>query len=210
MMALIEFTDNYEDLSTDVGFQFKFYCERCGNGYMSEFRAYAVGRAAGLLRAAGSLLGGLTRRAADSAYEVQRAVGGPAHDKALKEAVVEVRPHFHQCSRCGEWVCDVCWNEARGLCERCAPDTQEELAAAQQEKLLDEVRERVAETEYAAEVNVADTAVTTCPHCGAKVSGGKFCNECGKALVAEKVCPKCGAENEADAKFCSECGEELA
>jgi len=34
-MGAIEFTDNYQDLSTDKGFQFKFCCERCGNGYMS-------------------------------------------------------------------------------------------------------------------------------------------------------------------------------
>jgi hypothetical protein len=209
-MPLIEFTDNYEDLSTDVGFQFKFYCERCGNGYMSEFRPYGAGRAVGLLGAMGSLLGGRAARVADSAYEVQRAVGGPAHDRALKEAVQEVRPHFHQCSRCGEWVCDVCWNASRGLCEQCAPDTQEELAAAQQEKMIEQMRERVADTDYAEQINVADTAVTTCPHCGATVSGGKFCNECGKPLVAERVCGKCGASNEADAKFCSECGERFA
>lgn len=209
-MSLIEFTDNYEDLSTDVGFQFKFYCERCGNGYMSEFRPYGAGRAAGLLGAVGSLLGGRAARVADSAYEVQRAVGGPAHDRALKEAVEQVRPHFHQCSRCGEWVCDVCWNASRGLCEQCAPDTQEELAAAQQEQTIEQMRERVADTDYAEQINVADTAVTTCPHCGAKVSGGKFCNECGKPLVAERVCGKCGASNEADAKFCSECGERFA
>jgi len=209
-MPLIEFTDNYEDLSTDVGFQFKFYCERCGNGYMSEFSPYSMGRMTGLLRAAGGLLGGTAARAADTAYEVQRAVGGPAHDNALKQAVTEVRPHFHQCSRCGEWVCDECWNATRGLCENCAADVQEELAAAQQEQMLEQVRERVRETNYAEQINVADTAMTACPHCGAKVSGGKFCNECGKPLVMETACPKCGAKNDADAKFCSECGERLA
>ena len=32
-MARIEFTDNYQDLSTAIGFQFKFLCESCGNGY---------------------------------------------------------------------------------------------------------------------------------------------------------------------------------
>ena len=37
-MATIEFTGNYEDLSTDKGYQFKFFCEKCGNGYMSSFR----------------------------------------------------------------------------------------------------------------------------------------------------------------------------
>ncbi len=178
-MPLIEFTDNYEDLSTDTGFQFKFYCQRCGNGYMSEFRPFAAGRAAGMLQALGGLLGGRVASAGHSAYEIQRMVGGPAHDNALAQAVAEVKPHFHQCSRCGAWVCDGCWNAQRGLC---APDLQEELAAAQQERRLEEVRERVAETSYAGQVNVTDTAVTACPHCGAKVSSGKFCNQCGEKL----------------------------
>ncbi len=208
-MGFIEFTDNYEDLSTDTGFQFKFYCERCGNGYMSGFRPYAAGRAAGLLRAAGNLFGGLTRRMGDTAYDIQRAVGGPAHDKALKDAVQQVRVRFHQCSRCGEWVCDQCWNAERSLCENCAPDAQEELAAMQAEATVEQLRERVAETDYASDTNVADTAVAQCPHCGAKVTGGKFCNECGKPLAPQVVCPKCGAENPAGAGFCSECGEKL-
>lgn len=69
-MDIIEFTDNYEDLSTDTGFQFKFYCERCGNGYMSEFRPSPAGRATGLLRAAGGLLGGMTGKVGDTVYEI--------------------------------------------------------------------------------------------------------------------------------------------
>ena len=89
-MALIQFTDNYEDLSTDVGFQFKFYCERCGNGYMSEFHPFGAGRAVGFLRAVSDLVG-RGHNVADSAYEIQRAVGGPAHDNALKTAVAEVK-----------------------------------------------------------------------------------------------------------------------
>lgn len=207
-MALIQFTDNYEDLSTDVGFQFKFYCERCGNGYMSEFHPYGAGRAAGLLRAVSDLVGrgyGI----AQSAYEVQRAIGGPAHDNALKTAVAEVKPHFHQCSRCGEWLCDVCWNESVGLCERCAPDTTEEIAAMQQEARIEQLRERINNTDYISQINVKDDAVVLCPHCGAKAAGGKFCNECGKPLSASLECPKCGSENQAGARFCSECGEKL-
>lgn len=208
-MALIEFTDNYEDLSTDAGFQFKFFCERCGNGYMSEFRPFHAGRAAGMLSALTGLLG-RGSEIADSAYELQRAVGGPAHDKALCEAVAEVRPHFHQCSRCGEWVCDVCWNATVSLCEECAPDTQEELAAMQQQRRLEQLQERVEETDYASGINVRDTAVVVCPHCGAKAAGGKFCNQCGRPLTTTIKCPKCKVQNPANAKFCSECGEALS
>ncbi len=208
-MAVIEFTDNYDDLSTDQGFQFKFYCERCGNGYMSEFQGFTAGKATGLFRAAAGLLGGSAHRIADSAYEIQRAIGGPAHDRALKAAIAEIRPHFHQCSRCGEWVCDVCWNASVALCENCAPDTQEEIAAMQQEARLEQLRERIENTDYSSEINVEDEAVVFCPHCGEKAAGGKFCNECGKPLKTVTECENCGSENPADAKFCSECGESL-
>ena len=55
-MALIQFTDNYDDLSTDQGFQFKFYCERCGNGFLGEFQGSAPEAATGFLRAVGGCL----------------------------------------------------------------------------------------------------------------------------------------------------------
>ena len=42
-MTLIQFTENHEDLSTDQGYQFKFFCDRCRNGYMSSFQASALG-----------------------------------------------------------------------------------------------------------------------------------------------------------------------
>lgn len=80
----------------------------------------------------------------------------------------------------------------------------------QQEARLEQLRERVAETDYASQINVADTAVVVCPHCGAKSAGGKFCNECGRPMAAAAACPKCGAENPPSSKFCSECGERLA
>ena len=44
-MGLIQFVQNYDDLSTDRGYQFKFYCDRCGNGHMSRFEASVVGTA---------------------------------------------------------------------------------------------------------------------------------------------------------------------
>lgn len=36
------------------GFQFEFFCDKCGNGHMSPFIASKVGVATGILRAAGS------------------------------------------------------------------------------------------------------------------------------------------------------------
>ncbi|GAC1371841.1 MAG: hypothetical protein NVSMB30_11900 [Hymenobacter sp.] len=58
MSNLIQFVANHDDLSTDKGFQFKFYCDKCHNGYMSRFRTNALGMAGSLLNAAGSLFGG--------------------------------------------------------------------------------------------------------------------------------------------------------
>src|SRR5258706_15786071 len=131
-MAVIEFTGNYQDLSTDKGYQFKFFCEKCGNGYMSSFKTSTMGMAASAVEVAGSLFGGIFGRAASGAYEVQRAVGGAAHDAAIEEAVAEIAPLFKQCTRCGHWVCEpVCFNRKAQLCETGAPDLQEELAAAQ-------------------------------------------------------------------------------
>jgi hypothetical protein len=31
-MGKVDFTGNYDDLSTDRGYRFKFYCEKCGKG----------------------------------------------------------------------------------------------------------------------------------------------------------------------------------
>ena len=56
------------------------------------------------------------------------------------------------------------------------------------------------------EEKAKQTIITACPHCGAKVGGGKFCPECGKPLASEKFCTNCGAKLEAGAKFCAECG----
>ena len=36
-MTMQPFTDNYEDNSTEAGFQFTFYCDLCHEGYKSKF-----------------------------------------------------------------------------------------------------------------------------------------------------------------------------
>lgn len=64
-MDAIEFTRNYTDHSTDRGFQFEFQCDRCGNGYKTQFQAWALGNVSGALDAASSLFGGVFGRAAD-------------------------------------------------------------------------------------------------------------------------------------------------
>src|SRR6185295_1223507 len=206
-MASIPFTGNYEDLSTDRGYQFKFFCEKCGNGYMSSFKASTVGMIGSAARAAGSLFGGIFSHVADSSYEVQRAVGGGAHDSALKEAVQEISPIFKQCTRCGKWVCEpVCWNKKAGLCETCAPDLDEEMAAAQAEAAREQIQVKARTVDWLKNRNVAQVSGAVCPQCGVKTQGGKFCHECGATLAASRKCGQCGHQAEGSPKFCPECG----
>jgi hypothetical protein len=206
-MARIEFTDNYEDLSTESGYQFKFVCESCGNGYMSSYKASKSGMATGLLRGAGSMLGGFMGSASRGAEDLRDLVSGPAHDHALQEAVEEIRPLFVQCRRCGQWVCrEICWNSERGLCTGCAPVTQREIGSIQARLTVEQAEERLRGQDLTAGLNLADTAVVVCPACGVENEGGKFCQECGASLTARGECPRCGTKLKSGAKFCPECG----
>jgi double zinc ribbon protein len=213
-MSLIQFVANYDDLSTDRGYQFKFYCDKCRNGYMSEFQANLTGMAGGLLRAAGNLFGGVLGRVGNSTYEIQRAVGGKEHDDALLKAVEEGKKHFQQCSRCGHWVCpEACWNQARGLCESCAPDEKETLAAAQAQVVSDQIYQKARETNLVGHIDMnqkASAESSLCPACGAKTTGSKFCPECGGPLASTVSCKKCGAKNPASASFCPDCGTKMS
>lgn len=207
-MSAIPFTGNHEDLSTDRGYQFKFYCEKCNAGYMSSFRTSKVGAIASAARVAGGLFGGILGRVGDSAYEVQRAVGGAAHDAALKEAVAEIAPKFKQCTRCGDYVCEpICWNRKAGLCETCAPDLDEEMAAAQAEAAREQIHEKARTVDWTKQRDIRKVSGTVCPDCGAKTQGGKFCGECGGTLAAKRGCAECGHEAEGSPKFCPECGQ---
>ena len=214
-MALIQFVSNYDDLSTDRGYQFKFHCDRCGNGHMSEFKTSAIGTAGSVLRAASDLFGGWLGSAANSSYEIQRAVGGRAHDQALKDAVHTAKDHFKQCSRCGKWVCpEVCWNHMAGQCEECAPDYVEEFASAHAQAKAtaarDQLHMKATQTDYVSEVNMKAGAIQStrgivrCA-CG-QIVNGKFCSGCGKPARRLSCCGECGAALNEEVKFCPECG----
>jgi hypothetical protein len=206
-MAKIAFTNNYQDLSSQTGFQFKFFCEKCGNGYMSAFQPNRLGNAAAAANAAASFLGGIFGKAASSAHHLQSMVAGPQHDAALNNAVEEIAPIFKQCTRCGNWVCEpVCWNKRAGLCENCAPDLDEEIASAQAMAAKQQATQKAYQTDYLGDRNLSQTVAVHCPECGAKAQGGKFCPECGHALAVKRKCGKCGAVAEGSPKFCAECG----
>ena len=206
----IEFVQNFSDLSTDKGYQFKFFCDKCGNGYMSSFRASAIGIASSAAQVAGNLLGGIFGSVSSSSYEIQRAVGGPAHDKALEAAVAEMKPKFKQCSRCGKWVCgEVCWNHEQNLCTQCAPNLDGEIASAQAEAAREQAFEKARTVDWLKDRDISRKQAATCPSCGAQTQGGKFCPDCGANLSPSLTCGKCGTKVEGHPKFCPECGSKL-
>ena len=200
MSNMLQFVANYDDLSTDKGYQFKFHCDKCRNGYMSRYQTNTMGVASSLLSAAGSLFGGLFNDAGHAAYQVQRAVGGKAHDEALALAVQEGKQHFKQCTRCGQWVCpDVCWNHQAGLCETCAPDEQEELAAQQARATSEQIYTKTRAQDYTQELDfLSRGGIVQCPSCHARLAPGqKFCAACGHSVAAA---------TSAQGRFCTGCG----
>jgi membrane protease subunit (stomatin/prohibitin family) len=213
----IEFTRNNSDHSTDRGFQFEFFCDRCGTGYRTRFEPFALSTVSSALDAASSLFGGILNQAANLSERARSAAWQKAHDDAFVKAAEQLRPDFLQCPRCSSWVCKKsCWNARKGMCKNCAPDLSVEMAAAQASK----TREKIWES---AEVSQDDEKIVTdkktwqqgvsasCPSCHAPLAANaKFCPECGAKISAEKFCAECGAKLAAGAKFCPECGTKAA
>ncbi|GMA23528.1 hypothetical protein GCM10025864_12870 [Luteimicrobium album] len=209
MSQAIPFTDNYNDLSNSNGYQFEFRCERCGNGYRSAFQPDKAMTGRGLLRSLGDMVGGPLRDIGNAAddFVLNRGTNSSAKDRALAKAVAEISPEFTQCKACGDWVCrDACWNEPVGQCVRCAPPLHDELAKLQAEARRVQVRDRLAAADLLQGTDIASDVVATCPSCGARATGGKFCAECGSSLSRTSTCDGCSAELPDGARFCPECG----
>lgn len=210
----IEFVQNYTDHSTDRGFQFEFFCNRCGTGYRTRFKGWAVGNVSGVMDTASSLFGGIFGQAANLSERVRSSAWQKAHDEAFSDAANELKPSFVQCPRCSSWVCrKSCWNNPRGLCKSCAPDLAVEKSAAQSSKTVQEIWENAQssdEDKPMATQGWNETVKASCPQCNAPLAGNaKFCPECGAKISAEKHCTKCGVKLLPGAKFCPECGTKV-
>jgi RNA polymerase subunit RPABC4/transcription elongation factor Spt4 len=216
-MTTQPFTRNHRDHSNDTGFQFEFFCDKCGNGHRSSFQTSGVGLAASMLKAAGSLFGGSVSRAGWGADHVKDALRGPAWDGAFQKAIEECRPQFRQCTLCGKWVCpEVCWNQARGLCEDCAPDLGEHAAQIQAKVAVEQAWTQAREANQMQNVDVKAPGVAVaaaCKKCHAVLpTGSKFCAQCGtpSEVAGPKFCAQCGGQLAAGSKFCAQCGKPAA
>lgn len=205
-MALIQFTRNHSDHSTPQGFQFEFFCDKCGNGYRTTFQQSTTGTISTVLDTASNLLGGLFGQASNVANSIHSAAWEKEHDSAFIAAIEEAQPHFHKCKRCGKWVDTDCWNPGRGLCKECAPDLEEEFSSVQVQSTVMKAREQAYTDAQIPEGKFKKDVVGKCPHCQATLTGGKFCPECGKPVAQKKFCTDCGKEIAAGVKFCPECG----
>ena len=220
---LHSFTRNYNDHSTDAGFQFEFYCDNCGNGFKSTFQesqtyesrkktdrlSEAAGGIGGLFGGIAGNLGGLVERgigAVGNNFESQGPQWRKEQERFFDEAQEEVRPHFRKCPACSQWVCTDCWNEDEGLCITCAPRESAYVAQARNQAMRNNI-DAAAETATVWHGKL-ETRTTTCPNCGKPAGTGKFCNHCGSPLGMNK-CPNCGASVALGLPFCGECGSPM-
>ncbi len=217
------FTRNYEDNSTEAGFQFTFYCDCCGDGYKSSFvesETYKRGKSLRVLSQGAGVVGGLFGGALNNlGWSVQR--GGDVlserfegqspewqkeHEKAFERTQNEVQQHFHRCHSCRKWVCDSDFNEDEGLCVECAPRQEVFVAKARADAMQRNIDEAAASaTVWQGKV---ESKTTICPVCQKPAGTGKFCNNCG-ASMALKTCAQCGAKNALTVRFCNNCGASL-
>ncbi|SEF80969.1 replication restart DNA helicase PriA [Eubacterium ruminantium] len=218
---LHSFTRNHNDLSTEAGFQFEFFCDCCGNGFKSTFiesstyvKKKKTERFGGFSSMLGGLMGG--NRLGDIGHSLERGssiMGDRLNDQspawrreqeaAFDSAQEEVRPMFRKCPACNKWVCQDCWNDEDGLCTDCAPREASYVAQARSRAMQRNIDE-AAETAVVWQGKI-ENRTTVCPRCGKPAGSGKFCNECGAPLGTNR-CPNCGAEVALGLKFCGECG----
>jgi hypothetical protein len=218
------FTRNYQDNSTEAGFQFTFYCDNCNDGYKSSFiesttykrqkGSRLLGQGASL---AGSLLGGRLR---DLGYTAERGSSilserfegrspqwQKEHEQSFGRSQNEAQQHFHRCPNCSKYVCDHCHNEDEGLCVACAPRQEVYVAGARAQAMKRNI-DQAAETATVWQ-GAIESKTTMCSNCGKPAGSGKFCNNCGTSMELQS-CPGCGTRNAQSVRFCNNCGTNLA
>jgi len=220
---LQSFTRNYQNNSTDAGFQFTFLCDVCGDGYKSSFiesetykkkkRTGFLGKSAGI---AGGLFGGKASKvghaterssgAMNERFDGQSPEWHKEHEQAFEKAKNEAQQHFHRCPGDHKYVCDQCWNEDGGLCTSCAPRQEVYVAKAHASAMKRNIDE--AGSKATVWQGSIESKTTMCPQCGKPAGTGKFCNNCGASMDLRE-CQKCGAKNAVTVRFCNNCGENM-
>lgn len=207
---------NYDDMSDDNGYQFKFKCDICGDGFLTKYREAPYAKARSFLGAASSVTSGLGSRFGGGAWGAKGAADHmhdakwrEAKERAFDEATAEAKGHFTKCPGCTKYVDATCWNEQVLMCVECSPRQAVTVQKARATAFGQKAQEAMNAQDYSAEIKTGQEAMIMCPSCGKPTSAGKFCNACG-APLGRAECPNCGAKNTTGARFCNNCGSKLA
>lgn len=181
---------NYRDLSTSMsdlsaGFQFEFFCEKCGESSRSAFKPYRKGQITGWLSRFAFMFYDLNK-ASRATGAFAEAGGSSAKAEALEEARAAAASLYEKCPGCRKWVGRECWNSGSGSCRDCATSAATSSGAGQ---------------------GAASGGGAVCPNCQTPSAGGRFCHECGFDMAStHKSCPACGVTLPRAARFCTDCG----
>lgn len=191
---------NYRDISTQAndlsaGFQFEFFCERCGESQRSAFSPYRRGQMTGWLS---RLL--FAFRDLHSASRVSGIVSDAglvrAKAEALSQAQVAVQGRYQFCGGCQRRVGNECWNAGTQRCSDCGGKQAAQVAPIG----------GVAPSYQQGSGGGTATAMS-CPQCNTPSQGSRFCTGCGFDTASiHKACPACGAVLPRQARFCTDCG----
>lgn len=198
---------NYRDLSTspsdvNAGFQFEFYCERCGDANRTPFKPYRTGQVSGWLSRLTFLFGSGVRDAGRASGVFADAGAQSAKAEALAEAQAAAQSRFRFCGHCSKWVGPECWHNGRQSCKVCA---ETGMAGAGQQAPLTQPTLPGAYIKSAPAAAMAGGMA--CPQCGTAAQGSRFCPGCGYDTAAVfKSCPACGTTLPRQARFCTDCG----
>ncbi len=182
---------NYRDISTSMsdvsaGFQFEFFCEKCGETSRSAFKPYRKGQITGWLNRFAFMFYDLNKAGRATGAFAEAGSSGAKGD-ALEEARAAAAALYERCDSCRKWVGRECWNSSTGSCRECA--TKSASAGADT-------------SGYG-----ASAGGTACPNCQTPSQGGRFCHECGFDMAStHKSCPACGVTLSRQARFCTDCG----
>lgn len=207
--------ENYDDQCNEMGFQFEFHCDICGNSFQSEFvnsssyghrkRTEVLGNAASFV---GNILGGklgsigdmidhgtdvINENKDDEAYLREK-------EEAFLEAEEEAKKHLHRCKKCNRWVCDECYNAKTGLCRDCYEEKMNEEMYKAQER--EERRKEKEEEQKEKEREQRERQKEREREQREKEKEREKAEKKAKKVV----CSKCGAEIPEGMKFCGQCG----
>lgn len=191
---------NYRDISTQAndlsaGFQFEFYCERCGESQRSAFSPYRRGQMTGWLS---RLL--FAFRDLHSASRVSGIVSDAglvnAKAEALAQAQAAVQGRYQFCGGCQRRVGNECWNPGAQRCNDCSGKVSHSSMSP-----------TAAPQAQFGGGSPANAGGMSCPQCNTPSQGSRFCTGCGFDTASiHKACPACGAVLPRQARFCNDCG----